>query len=123
MVPLSFPLTCGAGTITTVILLMSEANGILQSFFVILSIVIVILSIVIAIVISYLMMTYSTVLFAFIGSHEQKVISKTDGRFCACYCRTVHYQRHFRSDATDPFIYTGHHGVLILWYLINLFRL
>ena len=69
IVPLSFPLTCGAGTITTVILLMSEATGILQSFF-------VILSIVTAIVVSYLMMTYSTVLFAFIGRHEQKIIPK-----------------------------------------------
>lgn len=69
IVPLSFPLTCGAGTITTVILLMSEATGILQSFF-------VILSIVVAIVVSYLMMTYSTVLFAFIGRHEQKIIPK-----------------------------------------------
>mgnify|MGYP000266732197 CR=1 FL=1 len=69
IVPLSFPLTCGAGTITTVILLMSEATGIFQSLF-------VILSIVIAIGISYLMMTYSTFIFGFIGKHEQRVIPK-----------------------------------------------
>jgi multiple antibiotic resistance protein len=69
IVPLSFPLTCGAGTITTVILLMSEATGIFQSLF-------VILSIVIAIGISYLMMTYSTVIFGFIGKHEQRIIPK-----------------------------------------------
>jgi membrane protein, MarC family len=69
IVPLSFPLTCGAGTITTVILLMSEATGILQSLF-------VIFSIVVAIVISYLMMTYSTIIFGFIGRHEQRIIPK-----------------------------------------------
>lgn len=67
VVPLAFPLTCGAGTITTVILLASEAANIFETSF-------VFLAIGASVGISYLMMVYSSTIFRFIGEHEIRVI-------------------------------------------------
>jgi multiple antibiotic resistance protein len=67
VVPLAFPLTCGAGTITTVILLASEAANIFETSF-------VFLAIGTSVGISYLMMVYSSTIFRFIGEHEIRVI-------------------------------------------------
>jgi multiple antibiotic resistance protein len=69
IVPLAFPLTCGAGTITTVILLASESKTILQTVW-------VYVAIVVAIGLSYLAMTYASYIFKFIGEQELKVIPK-----------------------------------------------
>lgn len=69
LVPLAFPLTCGAGTITTVILLASESKNILQTIW-------VYVAIVVAIVVSFFAMTYASYIFRFIGEHELKVIPK-----------------------------------------------
>lgn len=67
VVPLAFPLTCGAGTITTVILLASEAANIFETSF-------VFLAIGTSVGISYLMMVYASTIFRFIGDHEIRVI-------------------------------------------------
>jgi multiple antibiotic resistance protein len=67
VVPLAFPLTCGAGTITTVILLASEAANIFETSF-------VFLAIGASVGISYLMMVYASTIFRFIGEHEIRVI-------------------------------------------------
>jgi multiple antibiotic resistance protein len=67
IVPLAFPLTCGAGTITTVILLASEASSIVETL-------IVYLAIIVAIGLSYILMTYSALIFKYIGEHEVRVI-------------------------------------------------
>lgn len=67
VVPLAFPLTCGAGTITTVILLASEAGNIFETSY-------VFLAIGASIGISYLMMVYSSTIFRFLGDHEIRVI-------------------------------------------------
>jgi multiple antibiotic resistance protein len=67
VVPLAFPLTCGAGTITTVILLASEAANIFETSF-------VFLAIGASVGISYLMMMYASTIFRFIGEHEIRVI-------------------------------------------------
>jgi len=69
IVPLAFPLTCGAGTITTVILLASESGNIIQT-------VSVFVAIIIAVAISYYAMTYSHFIFRYIGEEELKVIPK-----------------------------------------------
>jgi len=69
VVPLAFPLTCGAGTITTVILLTSEAENIPQLFS-------VYAAVVFAIIVSYLAMSYSHILTRFIGEHEMKIIPR-----------------------------------------------
>lgn len=69
VVPLAFPLTCGAGTITTVILLTSEATNIPQ-------LASVYGAVIFAIIVSYLAMSYSHLLFRFIGQHEMKVIPR-----------------------------------------------
>jgi multiple antibiotic resistance protein len=69
VVPLAFPLTCGAGTITTVILLTSEAGNIFQLFS-------VYMAVVFAILVSYLAMNSSHLIFRFIGQHEMKVIPR-----------------------------------------------
>ena len=69
VVPLAFPLTCGAGTITTVILLTSEAGNISQ-------LISVYVAVVVAIVVSYLAMSYSHLLTRFIGQHEMKIIPR-----------------------------------------------
>lgn len=69
IVPLAFPLTCGAGTITTVILIAAEAEGFVQN-------VMVIVAILITIAVSYLFMAYSSILLRFIGDNEIKIITK-----------------------------------------------
>ena len=67
IVPLAFPLTCGAGTITTVILLASEARGIVDSL-------VVYTSVAIAIGISYLGMQHAHRILAIFGEHEIRVL-------------------------------------------------
>ena len=69
IVPLAFPLTCGAGTITTVILIAAEAEGLVQN-------VMVIAAILITIAASYIAMAYSNRLFRFIGENELRIIAK-----------------------------------------------
>jgi multiple antibiotic resistance protein len=67
IVPLAFPLTCGAGTITAVILLSSEAQGLLET-------VMVYGAIGIAISISYLGMQNAPRILAIFGEHEIRVL-------------------------------------------------
>jgi multiple antibiotic resistance protein len=69
VVPLAFPLTAGPGTITTVILLVSEANDLVQVF-------LVILAIVVGIAISYVGMKYASKISGFIGGEGLRVITK-----------------------------------------------
>ncbi|HUU75312.1 MAG TPA: MarC family protein [Methanoregulaceae archaeon] len=69
IVPLAFPLTCGAGTITTVILLISESKTLLETVW-------VYAAIIVAIFTSYIAMTYASYIFRFIGEQEIKVIPK-----------------------------------------------
>ncbi len=69
IVPLAFPLTCGAGTITTVILIAAEAEGLVQN-------IMVIAAILITIALSYIAMAYSNFLFKFIGENELRIIAK-----------------------------------------------
>ena len=69
IVPLAFPLTCGAGTITTVILIAAEAEGFIQN-------VMVMVAILITIAVSYIGMAYSNYLFRFIGENEIRIITK-----------------------------------------------
>lgn len=67
IVPLAFPLTCGAGTITTVILLASEAQGIIDN-------ILVYTSVATAVGISYLGMLHAPRILAIFGEHEIKVL-------------------------------------------------
>jgi multiple antibiotic resistance protein len=67
IVPLAFPLTCGAGTITTVILLSSEAPGILENL-------LVYAAVVIAVGISYFGMLNAPRILAIFGEHEIRVL-------------------------------------------------
>ena len=69
IVPLAFPLTCGAGTITTVILLVSEGVNVFQ-------VASVFVAILIAIGVSYLGMTYAPSIFRIVGEQELRVIPK-----------------------------------------------
>jgi multiple antibiotic resistance protein len=69
IVPLAFPLTCGAGTITAVILLSSEAQGILES-------ILVYVAIGIAVGISYLGMQNAPRILAILGEHEIRVLAR-----------------------------------------------
>ncbi len=69
VVPLAFPLTCGAGTITTVILLASEAVGPLQ-------LAAVIGAILVALALSYVGMLYGPQIFRVIGQEGLAVIPK-----------------------------------------------
>jgi len=69
VVPLAFPLTAGPGTITTVILLVSEANDLVQVF-------LVILAIAVGIAISYVGMKYASKISGFIGGEGLRVITK-----------------------------------------------
>ncbi len=69
IVPLAFPLTCGAGTITTVILLASEAQGITESL-------LVYASVIIAVGISYLGMQNTPRIMAIFGDHEIRVFMR-----------------------------------------------
>jgi len=69
VVPLAFPLTCGAGTITVVILISSQAVGILENL-------LVIVAVLVAIGASYIAMKYSSRILGFIGEQELRIITK-----------------------------------------------
>jgi multiple antibiotic resistance protein len=68
IIPLAFPLTAGIGTITTVILLFSEANNFLEAG-------LVFLAIIIGIIVSYFGMVYSPKLFKVLGHDGLHVVS------------------------------------------------
>ena len=68
IIPLAFPLTAGVGTITTVILIFSEANNFVEALF-------VFLAIGIGIVVSYFGMIYSPKLFRVLGHDGLHVMS------------------------------------------------
>jgi multiple antibiotic resistance protein len=68
IVPLTFPLTAGPGTITAVILLMSKADNILESSF-------VFVGILAGILVSYVGMRYSSRLFRFLGDEGLRVVT------------------------------------------------
>ncbi|UCC33399.1 MAG: MarC family protein, partial [Candidatus Bathyarchaeota archaeon] len=67
--PLAFPLTAGPGTITTVILLVSEASDLLATF-------LVFVAIFIGIIVSYLGMKYGPRIFRFMGDEGLRVVTK-----------------------------------------------
>jgi multiple antibiotic resistance protein len=69
IVPLAFPLSCGPGTITTVILLASGPEGIT-------GIVAVFLGIAVALGVSYVGMLYGPWIFSFIGEEGLRVVPK-----------------------------------------------
>jgi multiple antibiotic resistance protein len=69
VVPLAFPLTCGAGTITVVILISSEAAGLIENL-------LVIVAVLIALAVSYIGMKYSSRILRFIGDQELRIITK-----------------------------------------------
>ena len=69
VVPLAFPLSCGPGTITTVILLASGPEGIW-------SIVAVFLGIIVALALSYIGMLYGPRIFSLIGEGGLRVVPK-----------------------------------------------
>ena len=69
IVPLAFPLSCGPGTITTVILLASGPEGIW-------SIIAVFLGIIVGLAISYVGMLYGPRIFALIGEGGLRVVPK-----------------------------------------------
>lgn len=68
IVPLAFPLTAGPGTITTVMLLVSEANNFLESSF-------VFVGIILGIAITYVGMIYSSKLFRLLGEDGLHVVT------------------------------------------------
>ncbi|HDI07558.1 MAG TPA: NAAT family transporter [Candidatus Bathyarchaeota archaeon] len=68
-IPLAFPLTAGPGTITTVILLVSEANNLLEA-----SLVFVAISAGIAV--SYIGMIYAPKIFRFLHQEGLRVVTK-----------------------------------------------
>jgi multiple antibiotic resistance protein len=68
IVPLAFPLTAGPGTITAVILLVSQADNILESSF-------VFVGIFVGILISYVGMKYATSLFKLLGDEGLRVVT------------------------------------------------
>lgn len=69
IVPLAFPLTAGPGTITTVILLVSEADGLLQGS-------LVLVGIAVGIAVSYVGMKYASKICGFIGGEGLRVVTK-----------------------------------------------
>ncbi len=69
IVPLAFPLTAGPGTITAVILLVSEASNLLVTS-------IVFVGIFAGIAVSYVGMTYGPKIFNFLGGEGLRVITK-----------------------------------------------
>lgn len=69
VVPLAFPLTAGPGTITAVILLVSEASSLLEAS-------LVFVGIFAGIAVSYLGMTYAPKIFKFLGEEGLNVITK-----------------------------------------------
>jgi multiple antibiotic resistance protein len=68
IIPLTFPLTAGAGTITTVILLFSEASNFLEAIF-------VFSGIIIGISLSYLGMSYAPRVFKVFGHDGLRVVT------------------------------------------------
>jgi len=69
VVPLAFPLTSGAGTITVVILISSQAVGILENM-------LVIVAVPVAIGAYYTGTKYSSRILKFIGEQELRIITK-----------------------------------------------
>jgi multiple antibiotic resistance protein len=69
IVPLAFPLTAGPGSITTVMLLMSQANGFVEYFS-------VFVAILVSIVLSYVGMVYAGRLASAIGKEGLHVVTK-----------------------------------------------
>jgi multiple antibiotic resistance protein len=69
VVPLAFPLTCGAGTITVTILIASQAVGIVENLM-------VIVAVIVAIITSYFAMKYSSWIIRYVGKHELRIITK-----------------------------------------------
>ena len=67
IVPIAFPLTCGAGTITTVILLSSEAQGIVSQ-------AMVYIAILLCIGISYVGLRQAQRILSVLGDHEIRVL-------------------------------------------------
>jgi multiple antibiotic resistance protein len=67
IVPIAFPLTCGAGTITTVILLSSEAQGIVSQ-------AMVYVAILLCIGISYVGLQQAQRILSVLGDHEIRVL-------------------------------------------------
>jgi multiple antibiotic resistance protein len=68
IVPLAFPLTAGPGTITTVMLLFSQASNLLEAFF-------VFMGIFLGVLISYVGMVYSHRLFKLLGDDGLRVVT------------------------------------------------
>jgi len=69
IVPLAFPLTAGPGSITTVMLLMSQANGFVEYFF-------VFVAIFVSVVLSYVGMLYAGRVAGAIGTEGLHVVTK-----------------------------------------------
>jgi multiple antibiotic resistance protein len=69
VVPLAFPLTAGPGSITTVMLLMSQANGLVEWPF-------VFVAILVSVSLSYIGMTYADRLVGRLGSESLHVVTK-----------------------------------------------
>jgi len=69
IVPLAFPLTAGPGTITTVILLISEADSLLQGLF-------VLVAIAVGIAVSYVGMKYASKISGLVGGEGLRVVTK-----------------------------------------------
>ncbi|MCP8322748.1 MAG: MarC family protein [Candidatus Methylarchaceae archaeon HK02M2] len=69
IVPLTFPLTAGAGTITTVILLTSEANNLLLGSF-------IFIGIIVGVLLSYLGMKYSYRIIKLVSREGLRVIAR-----------------------------------------------
>ncbi len=69
VVPLAFPLSCGPGTITTVILLASGPEGLAGT-------VAVFAGIIIALAISYVGMLYGPMVFSYVGEEGLRVVPK-----------------------------------------------
>jgi multiple antibiotic resistance protein len=68
VIPLAFPLTSGPGAITTVILLVSEANGLFEASF-------VFVGIFVGILLTYAGMRYSTRMFKLLGDEGLRTIT------------------------------------------------
>lgn len=68
IIPLTFPLTAGPGTITTVILLFSQATNVLEAIF-------VIVGIAVGVSLSYTGMTHAHRLFKYLGKDGTQVVS------------------------------------------------
>jgi multiple antibiotic resistance protein len=69
IVPLAFPLTAGPGSITTVMLLMSQANGLIEDG-------LVFVGILAGVAVSYVGMVYSSKISKLIGTEGLRVVTK-----------------------------------------------